>query len=921
MVRPPQEPVTTSPVLATKFFIPRRRAGAVPRRRLLERLDRGLESKLTLVSAPPGFGKTTLLAEWLASPSAKERDIAWLALDQNDNHQPTFWSYLVGALERVRPDAGKGGVLEMLRSQQPPPIETLLVMVLNEVAANPDDLVLVLDDYHVIDVPAIHAGIEFLLEHMPPQMHLIIASRADPSVTLPRLRARGELTEVRATDLRFTGEEANAFLNEGMGLELNAQDVAALESRTEGWAAALQLAGLSIQGRDDVASFISAFTGNNRYIVDYLVDEVLARQPAPVRDFLLRTSILEGLSGPLCDAVTQQTGARAMLEALERSNLFIVALDGDRQWYRYHHLFAEVLRAHLLEEMPEQIAMLHGRASEWYEENGQRADAIRSAQAAHDFGRAARLVELEAESAMKNHQPDRLIAWLKPIPDEIIRAMPILGTYYAMALQGMGDLEVSTARLDDAERALGESAAGAKMVIADLPGFESLPSRIALARGYLTMAAGDLAGTIEQARRALEFLHRDEHHWLGTATSLLALPLWARGEVKVAQESHLASIASFERAGDVALMMISSYNNAEMLKALGRPGEARKTYERALQFAATGGNPNMPGVPNLHFGLSELYCERNDLHAALHHLQQGEESGIFTVPPATPYRRLMARARLRLAEGDIDEALELLEEGEPLYIRTPVPNVRPVAAWKVRLKLAQGRLAEALDWVQAQQLSVDDELRYMLEYDHITVARVRNAHYQRDGDMDGLRSVDRFLERLRHAAVQGGRMGAVIETSILQAIVGQALDDVPASLVHLERALALAEPEGYFRTFVDEGLPMRDLLRQALGKGAGGDYARRLLAAFEAPKSPGISATAVANTGGLAEPLTTREIEILRLVAAGMRNQEIADLLVISLPTVKRHIANTYGKLGVTHRTEAVALANELNLLGADGQA
>jgi LuxR family maltose regulon positive regulatory protein len=435
------------------------------------------------------------------------------------------------------------------------------------------------------------------------------------------------------------------------------------------------------------------------------------------------------------------------------------------------------------------------------------------------------------------------------------------------------------------------------------------------------MAAGDLAGTIEQARRALEFLHRDEHHWLGTATSLLALPLWARGEVKVAQESHLASIASFERAGDVALMMISSYNNAEMLKALGRPGEARKTYERALQFAATGGNPNMPGVPNLHFGLSELYCERNDLHAALHHLQQGEESGIFTVPPATPYRRLMARARLRLAEGDIDEALELLEEGEPLYIRTPVPNVRPVAAWKVRLKLAQGRLAEALDWVQAQQLSVDDELRYMLEYDHITVARVRNAHYQRDGDMDGLRSVDRFLERLRHAAVQGGRMGAVIETSILQAIVGQALDDVPASLVHLERALALAEPEGYFRTFVDEGLPMRDLLRQALGKGAGGDYARRLLAAFEAPKSPGISATAVANTGGLAEPLTTREIEILRLVAAGMRNQEIADLLVISLPTVKRHIANTYGKLGVTHRTEAVALANELNLLGADGQA
>lgn len=914
MVDSTPAPDPKSPVLETKFYAPRWRPGQVPRTRLVERVARGVLSKFTLVSAPPGFGKTTLLAEWLASPSAQSRDLAWLSLDQNDNHPPTFWTYLVSALERVRPGVGKGGLLDMLRSPQPPPIETLLVMVLNEVAADPNDLVLVLDDYHAIEAAPIHAGVEFLLEHMPPQMHLVIASRADPSVMLPRLRARAELTEIRAADLRFTGEEASAFLNQGMGLELSAQHVAALESRTEGWIAALQLAAISMQGRDDVASFIGAFTGNDRYIVDYLVEEVLARQPAPVRQFLLQTSILESLSASLCDAVTGKLGSRAMLETLERSNLFIVPLDGERHWYRYHHLFADVLGAHLLEEMPNQIPVLHGRASEWYDQNGRRADAIRSAQAANDFGRAARLVELEAELVVQNHQPDRLIAWLKPIPDDIIRSMPILGTYYAMALQGMGDLEGSKARLDDAERALDKAAAGKSIVVADLPGLESLPSRIALARGYLTMAAGDLTGTLEQARRALDLLGPDEHHWLGAAASLLALPLWAGGELKVAQELHLGAVASFERAGDVGLAMISAYNDAEMLKGRGRLIEAGKMYERGLEFAARRGNPNVTGVPNLHFGLSEMYCEQNDLQAALHHLQQGEESGISTVPPSTPYRRCLARARLRVAHGDLDGALELLEQAEPLYIRTPVPNVRPLAAWKVRLQVAQGKLAEALDWTQAQGLTVDDQLEYAREYQHITLARVLIAQSRLNHDFDALRGVAQFLERLRHAAESGGRTGAVIEILILRAVVCQALDGVPAGLVHLKQALALAEPERYFRTFVEEGTPVRDLLRHAVGKGIGGDYSRRLLAAFEPPRAGGVPVS-TGNAPGLAEALTAREIEILRLVAAGMRNQEIADHLVISLPTVKRHIANTYGKLGVRHRTEAVARANELNLL------
>ena len=909
-------PLAAGPLLETKFYFPRWRPGQVPRPRLVERMDRGAQSKLTLISAPPGFGKTTLLAEWLAAPSSKMGEVAWLSLDQSDSHPPTFWTYVFAALQRIRPGVGKGGAISMLQSPQPPPIETLLVTVLNEVAADSDHLTLVLDDYHVIEAGAVHDGIGFLLDHLPPQMHLVVASRADPAVPLPRLRASGELTEVRAADLRFTPDEAAAFLNGAMGLNLTPRDVAALESRTEGWIAALQLAALSMQGQGDVARFISAFTGDDRYIVDYLVEEVLKRQSPLVREFLLRTSILDSLCAPLCDAVTEHDRGKVTLEKLERTNLFVVPLDDNRQWYRYHHLFADVLRAHLVDEEPEQVPVLHRRASEWYASDGQPDNAIRHALAANDLARAAGLVELEAETAVRNHQPDRLIEWLKPIPDNLIRSMPVLGTYYAMALQGMGDLEGSASHLNDAERWLVDPAESAGMVVVDLVGFRSLPSRIALARGYLTMASGDVAGTMEQARRAFDLLPQDEYHWHGTAAALLGLAHWARGNLDAAQTFHADGFASFERAGDSVLAMISAYNDAELLKARGRLAEAGRMYERGLQLVIRHGDPAMPGAANLHFGLSELCCERDDLESARHHLQRGEELGISPVPPSTPYRHCLARARLRQSQGDLAGTIQLLDQAEGMYVRTPVANVRPVAAWNLRVRLAQGKLAEALDWTIAQSLSVDDDADYALEYAHITLARVLIARYRSERDVDSVRGVDRLLQRLRQAADAGGRTGAVIEILILQAIVHQAQDEISAGLLHLERALTLAEPEGYVRIFVDEGLPMRDLLRHAVIAGIGGPYSRRLLAAFQAPAVP-VAAAARANAPSLAEPLTTREIEILRLVAAGMRNQEIADHLVISLPTVKRHIANTYGKLGVGHRTEAVARANELSLLEA----
>jgi LuxR family maltose regulon positive regulatory protein len=514
---------------------------------------------------------------------------------------------------------------------------------------------------------------------------------------------------------------------------------------------------------------------------------------------------------------------------------------------------------------------------------------------------------------MRNHQPDRLLEWIKSLPDDRIRAMPVLSTYYSMALQGMGDLEASASRLDDAIRGLDAATESPAIVVVDHQGFQSLASRVALAGGYLTMAAGDVDGTVERAQRAMDLLAGDEHHWRGTAAALLALAHWTTGDLDAAWPLHEEGVASFERAGDVVLAMISAYNDAELLKARGRLAEARTMYERGLQLAIRHGDPAMSGAANLHFGLSELCCELDDLEGASHHIEQGEKFGVSPVPPSTPYRHRLARARLRQSQADLDGALELIDQAEHLYVRTPVPNVRPVGAWRARMELARGGLAEASEWVRAQGLSADDDLGYAREYQHITLARLLIACYQHDPGAASADEVEGLLQRLLDAARAGGRTGAVIELLLLQGLMHQALGDITAAVSHVGRALTLAEPEGYVRTFVDEGSPMRDLIRHAVAAGVGGSYARRLLAAFEPPKAAATAARPGA--AGLAEPLTARETEILRLVASGMQNQEIADHLVISLATVKRHIANTYGKLDVGNRTAAVARASELLLL------
>ena len=910
-------------LLETKLFLPRPRRGLVPRPRLSERLDRGSASKLMLVSAPAGFGKTTLLAEWLAAgPAAPtdERSAAWLSLDRGDNDPASFWTYVVAALRTVEPGIGASTVA-LLQERQPPPIETVLTTLLNDLAAITSDIVLVLDDYHVVDAQDVQDGMAFLLDHLPPHMHLVIASRADPALPLARLRARGELVETRAADLRFQPDEAAAYLNGMMGLQLTAQDVTALEGRTEGWIAALQLAALSMQGRADVAGFIAGFAGDDRYVVDYLVEEVVQRQPDRVQAFLLQTSILSRLSGPLCDAVTGQSGGKAMLEALDRGNLFLVPLDNSRRWYRYHQLFADVLHARLLDEQPDQVPDLHRRASAWYEQHGECTVAIGHALAGEDFERAADLVELAIPAMQRSRQEATIRGWIEVLPDELVRVRPVLGIGVVGALMSSGEFEGIEGRLRDAERWLdttsdagqGPHGPPAEMVVVDHEELPRLPGMIEVYRAALALARGDLPGTVTHARRALDLLAEDDHLGRGAAAALLGLAAWTTGDLEAAHRSYADCMASMQRAGHLSDVLGCAITLADIRIVQGRMGEAMRTYEQALWLApAQGGSvlrgTVLRGTGDMHVGMSAIHRERGDLDAARQHLLWSEEHGEHTGLPQNRYRWRVAMARVREAEGDLPGALDLLDEAERRYVGDFSPNVRPVAASTARVWVAQGRLAEALGWARQQGLSVEDDLSYLHEFEHVTLARVLLARHPVARALD---EATELLERLLRAAEDGGRTGSVIEILVLQALAQQLRGDVPAALVPLERALELAEPEGYVRRFVDEGSPMAVLLVSAAERGIAPSYVQRLLAAFAKPE-PEISPTA---DQGLVEPLSGRELDVLRLLGSDLGGPEIARELIVALNTVRTHTKSIYAKLGVNNRRAAVRRAEELGLL------
>ncbi|HVO68844.1 MAG TPA: LuxR C-terminal-related transcriptional regulator [Aggregatilineaceae bacterium] len=904
----------STPLLATKLYLPPPRPGSVIRRRLLERLNEGLHRKLTLVSAPAGFGKTTLISEWLVGCG---QPVAWLSLDEADNDFARFLVYLETALQPIC--AGLASVAGMgeamfgaFPSTQPPSVELLLTPLLNQLAAVPHHFILALDDCHVIHIEPIDQALAFLLEHLPPQMHLLLSTREDPNLSLARLRATSQLIELRAAELRFTPDETTEFLNQVMNLGLSLNDITALDARTEGWIVGLQLAALSLQGRADRTNFIQAFTGSHRFVLDYLVEEVLRLRPPDVLSFLLQTSILDRLSGPLCDAVTMRNDGRAMLDALERENLFIVPLDDQRHWYRYHHLFADALQSRLADEQPDQIPDLHRRASIWYEQNGLPAEAIHHALAAQDLERAASLIERVWSTMVVQMQSSTWLGWARTLPEDVIRVRPVLCVGYAWALLDSGDMETCEVWLQNAARWL--ETPSPDMIVVDKDQFQVLGATVATARAYRALALGDTTDAIQQAQQALTGALGQDRVERFQAMALLGIAQYANGDLSAADRSltefraYVQKLGASSPTANITLIGIT-FVLADIKRARGRLHEAASAYEQALRLAASQGEPMPVGTADLYRGLGELACERGDLDVAAQHLLTAQKLGQEALLPGWPHRRCIAEALLKQAQGDLVGALDLLDEAERLYIRSPLPDVYPIAALRARIWVMQGKLTEALMWARERGLSTDDAVSYLREFEHLTLARIHLALYRNSPEGGSLRAAMNLLERLLQAAEAGDRIGSVIEISVLQALAHEAQNDIPHALVSLEQALTLAQPEGYVRRFVDEGQSMMALLQEADRRRIAPNYVSALLAAFAQPGNM------IPATQPLIEPLSERELEILRLLGTELSGPEIADQLMISLSTVRTHTQNIYAKLGANNRRTAIRHAEELGLL------
>ena len=902
-------------ILATKLYVPPDRSKIVLRPRLIEQLNQGLHHRLTLVSAPAGFGKTTLVSEWIASCG---RPVAWLSIDESDSDLTRFLIYLISALQTINAGIGSD-VLQGIQTSQPPPIESILTTLLNEISTIPNEFILVLDDYHLIDARAVDNALTFLLEHLPPQMHVVVTTREDPNLPLARFRVRNQLTEVRVTDLRFTPSEAAEFLNQVMSLSLSAEDVAKLETRTEGWIAGLQLAALSMQGNQDIPGFIQAFTGDHRYIVDYLVVEVVQRQPESIRNFLLQTAILDRLNGPLCDAVTDQPGGKARLETLQRGNFFLISLDDKRYWYRYHHLFADVLRMHLMTEQPDQVANLNRRASEWYEKNNFTTDAIQHALAAKDFDRAAELIERALPFMRQSRQESAMLGWFKALPDELFQNHPVLNVNYAGTLLQNGQFDGVELRLRDIEQWLATPEdLRERPIYVEEAEFERLPSAVAMYRAALSLTHGDVANSMKHASKVLELAPKDDDFPRGAASSLLGLVSWTSGDLETGYQMFAEGMSHLQKVGFISDVVGGSVTLADIRITQGRLREAMSIYERGLQLATKQGAPALRGAADMHVGMSGLYYERNELNTAEQHLLKSKELGELNGLPKNPYRWRVAMSQIRETQGDLEGALDLLDEAEKVYVGDFSPNVRPISTLKARVWIKQGELEKALDWARERKLSSEEEPSYLREFEQITFARILLSQHQSNHKDSLIHDAVGLLERLLKTAEEGGRIGSVIEILILLALAHQLQENTPTALSALERALKLAEPEGYMRIFLAKGSNMAEMIREITKRGFLPNYTGKLLSAFEAErKALNVETPLSASpaSASLIEPLSQRELDILRLFKTELSGPEIAQELVIALSTVRTHTKSIYNKLNVNSRRGAVKRAIELGLI------
>ena len=897
-------------LLATKLHVPGPRPGLVPRPRLLARLDEGLARGLVLVCGPAGYGKTILLADWARRG---EVPVAWLSLDAGDNDPARFWRHAVAALDRARPGTGER-VAPLLGPPAPSSFQGLVTALINDLAA--DQALLVLDDYHLIGSPPVHDSLAFLVEHQPPELCVVLASRSDPPLPLARLRARGQLTEIREAELRFTPAEAGELLQHA-GSALPDASVAALAARTEGWAAGLQLAVLSLRGQDDAAAFVAAFTGSHRYILDYLAEEVLEQQNQQLRMFLLETSVLERLSGPLCDAVTGRDGSQALLEEAERAGLFVIPLDELRGWWRYHHLFADLLRARLHQEQPGRAAQLHCHAAAWYYEHDLADDAIGHAVAAGQMLWAARIIEKYVDMVYSvRGEAATIHRWLSILPDDLVRSRPRLLLAQALMAATSGHIEVVEPLLDAAECAppdwAGEPFEPVGGVAASY--LINVPALTTLHHGYLAQLHGDAGATAAFAAQTLAQIKPGERLLSASAHGFLAVAEWLRGRLTEAERAFASSVTGWREISQPTLTAWGYYELVLIRRAQGRLDAAALTCEQALDSLATSGRPP-PAAGLGYVGLAEIAYQRDELDLALRHATEGIalcRQFVYTPPLASGLATL---AMIRQATGDPAGALAAITEAGQAA-PGPAGLLNPVPAQQARLLLAQGDLPAAARFARENGLGPDDEPDYAREPGHLVLARILLAQ-DRPGQALAL------LDRLHAAAKAQDRTGSLIETGALRALALAATGDEAGAITALAGTLSLACPQGHIRVFADEGPPMAALLGRLVAAQRAGHaaadvplgYLARLQRAFGAAHPAPEPGRGAVSPPGIVDPLTSRELEVLEMLAAGRSNQAIAGELVVTLDTVKKHVGHVLGKLGAANRTEAVARARELSLL------
>jgi len=943
----------STPILATKIYVPPQRDEFVSRPHLVERLDAGLFRKLTLISAPAGFGKTSLLSEWIASSrsigSSQSIKFAWFSLDEHDNDLIRFWTYLIAALQTIEPDFGKAE-LAAFQSSQSPPVEVILSGLINEIDGTIQRIALIIDDYHLIDTQSIHQSVGYLLDNLPPQMHLVIATRSDPPIPLSRMRGQRFLTELRPDDLRFDMEEADRFLNGVMDLELSLDDVAALCQRTEGWIVGLQLAGLSMQSCSDRHTFVMGFTGDDRYIADFLVEEVLQRHPQVVQDFLVQTSILDRFNAELCEAVLRMGSTESkceidlpgqhshrdasasvdspasfsssfmhsppanyllsqeIIEYMDRSNLFLIPLDDHREWYRYHHLFAELLRARLRHRKSEELKLLHHRASCWYEEHDLPHEAIRHSLAANEIPRTAALIEKNAVKLMGHGEVGTLTGWLEMLPSDLVQSRPWLSVYKAWIMLSAGRLDAIEPILQQAESSLQNSMSSEAYCIQPeetIPKSQSADFRevelweimrvkghIATIRACQGALSGDQPRTLRFSRRALKYLYEPDEMARGLAYLVLGLALRWDGDLVGAVHAFSSAETVGRKSGDSYVSIFATCYKGYVLTLMGRLHKALKTIRGALEFAEkssrkSGWKPPISGLA--HTFLCAVFIEWNDLEAALASAKNGLELS-----------QKMGHA-YAIMDGYFFVISALIELGEYSSAKREIQNARNfaglVSPWasidvlllECKLHLAQGDIDEAERLVSKLELKPDNQYESMRFNQYLLLARILVAKRKTHEALQ-------VLARLLDLVESSGADGRVIEVLALQAIAFSQNGDQNPAIDTLARAISMAEPEGYVRSFLNEGTPMEDLLRTAADRGITVEYVGKLLADFEVERSESRQKEKMSPSLQMIEPLSEREIEVLCLLDTNMTSVEIAAQLHLAPSTIQTHCKNIYRK-------------------------